>query len=217
MKITAVIGISFIFFFSMFSLSYSRDLTILSESISVKAVNALRVTASPWVLTVILTLENDNSRKISVRNGQFDVILNPENTPCAVISEKTSSVKKMLANLGSDDSILPDTSLKLGKTEPFGFEIEGCADFEVEGRCRKPGQASVKIDIRLPAYAEEKDHIICKLLNYIGFPGSRKEISLTGSVEAGVVGKEGTNYGKVNLELYYKPPKIQSEVLFFGW
>jgi len=217
MKISAVLGLLFIFFFIGSSLSRSSDIMTISDSISVKSVNALRVTASPWMLTVILTLENENIKKISVRNAQLDMILNPENRHCSLISEKTSSLKKMLANSGGDDSILPDTSLKLGKTEPFGFEIEGCADFEVEGRCRKPGQASVKIDIRLPAYSEEKNYIICKLLNYIGFPGSRKEISLSGSVEAGVIGKEGTNYGKVNLELYYNPPKIQSEVLFFGW
>lgn len=216
MKIVAVLGI-FMFFFSGFSLSFGSDVMMLSDSISVKSVNALRVTASPCMLTVILTLENENSKKISVRNGRLYVILNPENTPCSLISENPSSLKKMLANLDDDDSILPDTKLNLGKTEPINFEIEGCAESDSEGRCQKPGQADVRIDIRLPDYAEEKNHIICKLLNYIGFPGSRKEISLSGSVEAGVAGKEGTNYGKVNLELYYKPPKIQSEVLFFGW
>ncbi len=217
MKISAVPGLLLIFFFIGGSLSRSSDITTVSDSISVKSVNALRVTASPWMLTVILTLENENSKKISVRNGQFYVILNPESTPCSLISENTLSLKKMLANLGGDDSILPDTKLDMGKTEPISFEIDGCAEFDSESRCKKPGQASVKIDIPLPAYAEEKNHIICKLLNYIGFPGSRKEISLSGNVEAGVVGKEGTNYGKINLELYYKSPKIQSEVLFFGW
>ncbi|OQX27167.1 MAG: hypothetical protein BWK80_06645 [Desulfobacteraceae bacterium IS3] len=217
MKIAAILCLSFIFFFSGVSLSFSSDITTLSDCISVKSVNALRVTASPWLLTVILTLENENKEMIGVRNGRLDMVINPENTPCGVFSEKTSSSKKMLANLGSDDSILPDTKLNLGKTEPISFEIEGCAEFDSKGRCKKPGQASVKIAIRLPAYAEEKNYIICKLFNYIGFPGSRKEISLRGSVEAGLLRKEGTNYGKVNLELYYKPPKIQSEVLFFGW
>ncbi len=52
----------------------------LSENVSIKSVIALRVTESPPVLKIILALKNESDQKISVKNAQFEVIINPENS-----------------------------------------------------------------------------------------------------------------------------------------
>lgn len=186
----------------------------LSENISIKSVSALRLLNSPDMLKIILTLQNESDQKISVRNGRFHVIINPESVRSRQLP---ASMKEMLANLGGNDSVLPDTKLDLGKTNPVSFEIRACGEFGENRECMRPAQTAVSVEIPLPSYSAEKDHIILKLLNYMGFPGSRKEIALLGNVEVGTKGEDGERRGKLKLELYYAPPKIQSEVLFFGW
>ncbi len=213
MKKTLILASVYLFFLTGVIPSRHAGIMTLSDSISIKSVNLLCITKSPYVLKVALTLENESDQNISVRNGQFYVIINPENEHSRPIPK---SLKKMIANMGDDDQIFPNTKLELGKTNPVSFDLEGCK-LNDEGHCVKPGQACVKVEIALPGYVGERDYIIYKLLNYIGFPGSRKQICLIGDVEAGVKGKEGEKYTKIKLELYYKPPKIQSEVLFFGW
>lgn len=194
--------------------SDASDMTTLPESISIKSVNALRLLTSPDALRIILTLQNEGDYEISVQNGRFHVIINPESVPSGQIP---AFQKEMLANLGGDDRVLPDTKLELGKTKPLSFKIRPCADFGEDGECRHPGQTAVSVEIPLPSHSAERAHIICKLLNYMGFPGSRKEIALLGNVDVDIRGKTGGKRRKLRLELYYAPPKIQSEVLFFGW
>ncbi len=123
----------------------------------------------------------------------------------------------MVSELGGNSDILPDSKLELGKTDPVSFDLEACKSFDSKCNCINPGEADMEVNISLPDYDRDRNLIIYKLLNYIGLPGSRKEICLIGNVEGGLQGKEGKKYGKINVELYYKPPRIQSEVLFFGW
>jgi len=206
-----------LFFFMMISISTGADIMTLSENVSIKSVIALRVIEAPPVLKIILTLRNESDQKISVKNAQFEVIINPENSSPMLLPDEPDSLKKMVSELGGKSDILPDSKLELGKTDPVSFDLEPCNSFDSKGNCISPGEADMEVNISLPDYDKERNLIIYKLLNYIGLPGSRKEICLIGNIEAALQGKEGKKYGRFNMELYYKPPRIQSEVLFFGW
>ncbi len=210
----------FTFFLSTVSPSDATDFMSLANGISIKSVNVVRISESPDVLKVILTFNNENKQKIRIREGRFQVIINPKNEPPMELSENEKSLsclKDMISNLGGGSHIFPDSKLNLGKTNPINnFEIEGCIKFDEDGRCEKPGQRPVQTDIPLPRSLMEKEQIIYKLINYLGLPAANKAVSLLGDVRVEVKEEGKWIYQKLKLELYYKP-KVQSESLFVGW
>lgn len=192
----------------------------LADNISIRSIDAIRILESTNSIEISLTLINDDDKGIKVESGRFHVIINPEERPpipIGSLGEETDGTADNVDIDHPDMGILPYTSLDLGTTEPIDFKIPGCLKTGAGG-CRKPGEASVRAVIPLPRLRNMRDHVIFKLINYLGLPGSRKKTALIGQVRAGIEKNDGWSFFPVDIrfELYYAP-KVQSEALFVGW
>ncbi len=199
------------FFLIVVNPSTGNDLMSLPDGISIKAVKAIRISESPDILKVVLTLSNKNKQSVRIENGRFRVIINPEDKPM-----KFLVLKDTISDLGGSDHILPDSKLELGETNPVNFEIKGSM-FDSQCKCEKPGETSVQAVIPLSGSQGERKRTICKLINYLGLPGANKEIALIGNARVGIKEKDEWAYQNLKFELLCYKPKVQSESLFVGW
>lgn len=220
MKVTLIFAFLLII---MVNPSEGTDFMSLANGISIQSVNAVRISESPDLLKMILTLSNGNRQGIKIKDGRFQVIINPGNEVPMKLPENEEAppylpyLKDMISNLGGDDHIFPDTRVNLGETNPIdNFEIEGCLGFDKKGKCEKPGRWPVQADIPLPRSLVKRKEVIYKLINYLGLPGANKTVFLIGDARVGVKEEGKWAYQRLKLELYHKP-KIQSESLFVGW
>jgi len=174
----------------------------LDANIDIVAVNAILISKSSSVIKIFVTISNNYDKKLQIK-GRLQIIINPDDkpvdpNPCfALIAQK----------LNDDEKNSLNTRLVLGKTDAFKADLNACEQYDSEGDCVKPGETLCLIEIPYKSY-----QVVGKLVNYLGFPGSKKEIKLQGKLEIFAIGKQKTNRFKYEVD-FKIPSRIQSEVL----
>ena len=188
--------------------SSGLDITAVSDLLYIESIDAIRIINEPKpALRIIAKFKNSSERTIRIKNGYFEVFINPK---------MSKPVKDITKQLGGEDELQPIKVLNLGfakmgagKTE-YSYFISELDFFEINAGEAKSGI----LEIMLPMDEPKRNIKIHRLINYIGLPGSFESISLIGKVTVGFGGKRGWAYQDLSLlELYYEP-KLQNQVLF---
>ena len=180
----------------------------LPNKLTIKQINAISILDKPQnVLRILVTFDNASENSVRIRKGSFKVFMNPESKDY-LTEDKRKSLHSGCKKLK------PNRRLYLGNAK-IGYGSDVKSNFAARLRyfeIAPQTQTDTILEIPLKMHEVERQLLIYRLINYMGYPDSTKKILLEGKAKVGLGVEKGWAYQEIELELNFVP-KIQREVL----
>lgn len=159
----------------------------------------------PPILKVKLSIENMSDTDIRIKNGLFNVIMNPENRD---YTDNKGALPRIDRDLIGDDKdylnrqfTLGDMTIGNGESQNQQSSIATKVNYlEIPSN----GIITKIVEINLPKKMEKRLKVVYLLLNYAGFLKACKDISIVGNATVGIKGENGWVFeNKMGLEIGY--------------